>query len=165
MTMHGLLAVFLIAAAIPGQPLSVNVTQERDALMLDFELLEPPPESLDDGLPSGAVVRLSYLIQLRSDRRMMWDRRGWKGQLQVSAVFDPVTGRYHCGSVLDDIIVASDGIPFLHGPAHPRGSGTYARVLGHYARDKSALTLMEALGKMTILPAQRLEGFAPQMTR
>ncbi len=64
-----------------------------------------------------------------------------------------------------DIIVASDGIPFLYGPAHPRGSGTYARVLGHYARDQGALSLMEALAKMTILPAQRLEGFAPQMAR
>jgi hypothetical protein len=40
--------------------------------------------------------------------------------------------------------------------ANPRGAGTYARVLGHYVRDEKALTLMTALRKMTILPANRL---------
>src|SRR5580658_8707888 len=54
-----------------------------------------------------------------------------------------------------DVIVASDGMIF-NGTGHPRGAGTYARVLGHYARDEKALTLMAALRKMTILPANRL---------
>lgn len=62
-----------------------------------------------------------------------------------------------------DVMVASDGIPFLHGPAHPRGAGTYARVLGHYVRERQALSLIDALAKMTILPARRLEAFAPAM--
>ncbi len=60
-----------------------------------------------------------------------------------------------------DVMVASDGIPFLFGPAHPRGAGTYARVLGHYVRERRALTLMEALAKSALLPARRLEQFAP----
>lgn len=64
-----------------------------------------------------------------------------------------------------DVIVASDGIPFIHGPAHPRGAGTYARILGHYVRERQALSLMDALRKMTLLPAQRLEGAAPQMKK
>jgi dihydroorotase len=55
-----------------------------------------------------------------------------------------------------DVIVASDGMIF-NGTGHPRGAGTYARVLGHYARDEKALTLMTALRKMTILPANRLQ--------
>ena len=62
-----------------------------------------------------------------------------------------------------DVMVASDGIPFLYGPAHPRGAGTFSRVLGYYARERGALTLMQALHKMTIAPAQRVEGAAPQM--
>jgi N-acyl-D-aspartate/D-glutamate deacylase len=64
-----------------------------------------------------------------------------------------------------NVIVASDGVPFTEGRAHPRGAGTFARVLGRYVRDKQALSLIEALRKMTILPAQRLERFAPQMRR
>ncbi|MEO8560957.1 MAG: amidohydrolase family protein, partial [bacterium] len=46
----------------------------------------------------------------------------------------------------------------LHdGVGHPRVAGTFARVLGHYVRDVKALTLMDALRKMTISPARRLE--------
>ena len=64
-----------------------------------------------------------------------------------------------------DIIVASDGITFRDGPAHPRGSGCYSRVLGFYVRERGALDLMTALKKMTLLPARRLESIAPQMRR
>lgn len=64
-----------------------------------------------------------------------------------------------------DVMVASDGIPYLYGPAHPRGAGTFSRVLGHYVRGRQALGLMEALRKMTLLPAQRVEGVAPQMKK
>ena len=64
-----------------------------------------------------------------------------------------------------DVMVASDGIPFLRGPAHPRGAGTFARILGHYVRKRRVLTLMDALRKMTIMPAQRLETVAPEFKR
>jgi len=64
-----------------------------------------------------------------------------------------------------DVMVASDGIPFLHGPAHPRGAGTFSRILGHYVREQEVLSLMDALRKMTLLPAQRLEGVAPNMKK
>jgi dihydroorotase len=64
-----------------------------------------------------------------------------------------------------DVIIASDGVPFTDGRAHPRGAGTFARVLGRYVREKQALTLVDALRKMTILPAKRLERFAEQMRR
>ena len=62
-----------------------------------------------------------------------------------------------------DVMVASDGIPFLYGPAHPRGSGTFSRILGRYSRDQQTIGLMDALNKMTLLPAKRLEEIAPVM--
>ncbi len=61
------------------------------------------------------------------------------------------------------VMIASDGVPFVNGKGHPRGAGTFTRVLGHYSRDKQLLSLMDALGKMTILPARRLEGYLPAM--
>ncbi len=63
----------------------------------------------------------------------------------------------------EGVIIASDGVEFVDGKGHPRGAGTYARVLGHYVRERGVLPLMEALAKMTILPAKRLEAFAPVM--
>ncbi|HUA63324.1 MAG TPA: amidohydrolase family protein [Verrucomicrobiae bacterium] len=53
------------------------------------------------------------------------------------------------------VAIASDGI-LESGKGHPRAAGTFARVLGRYVREQHALTLMDALRKMTVLPANRL---------
>lgn len=53
------------------------------------------------------------------------------------------------------VLAGSDSI-FVKGGGHPRGAGTFPRILGYYARQKGALTLMEALEKMTVLPAERM---------
>jgi len=51
------------------------------------------------------------------------------------------------------VMVASDG---GIGAVHPRGAGTFPRVLGLYVREKKWITLPEAVRKMTSLPAKRL---------
>ena len=51
------------------------------------------------------------------------------------------------------VMVASDG---GIAAAHPRGAGTFPRVLGRYVREKKWLTLPEAIRKMTSLPAKRM---------
>ena len=61
-------------------------------------------------------------------------------------------------------MIASDGI-LNNGKGHPRAAGTYSRVLGRYVREEKVLTLMDALGKMTLMPAQRLEKRVPMMKR
>jgi Amidohydrolase family len=59
-------------------------------------------------------------------------------------------------------LIASDGMPYAK-LAHPRTAGTFSRVLGKYVREEKVLSLSEALEKMTLLPAKRLEGIAPVM--
>lgn len=58
------------------------------------------------------------------------------------------------------IMIASDGAE-----GHPRNAGTYSRVLAQYVREKKTLTLMEALRKMTLMPAQMLERSTPEGRR
>jgi dihydroorotase len=59
---------------------------------------------------------------------------------------------------------ASDGGRDLEDRAtHPRASGTFARILGHYVREEKVLTLGDALRRMTIEPARRLEARVPEM--
>jgi N-acyl-D-aspartate/D-glutamate deacylase len=59
------------------------------------------------------------------------------------------------------VMIASDGMPITGAKVHPRGQGTFCRVLGHYVREEKTLDLMTALRKMTVMPAQRLEKRAP----
>ena len=59
-------------------------------------------------------------------------------------------------------MIASDG-SIRGGLGHPRTSGTYSKVLGKYVRELGALTLMDALRKMTIEPARRLQARVPIM--
>lgn len=59
-------------------------------------------------------------------------------------------------------IIASDTY-WQNGTGHPRTTGTYAKVLGRYARDDHTLSLMDAIRKMTLMPAQRLEARVPAM--
>ena len=60
------------------------------------------------------------------------------------------------------VMIASDGIMETD-VGHPRGAGTYARVLGKYVRDEKVMPLMEAIRKSSLMPAQRLEAMSPQM--
>ena len=48
---------------------------------------------------------------------------------------------------------------------HPRTSGTFSRVLGRYVREQRVLSLMEAIRKMALMPARRLEERVPSMRR
>jgi dihydroorotase len=48
---------------------------------------------------------------------------------------------------------------------HPRTAGTFGKLLGEYVRQRQWLSLMEALQKITLQPAQRLETFAPAFRR
>ena len=68
-----------------------------------------------------------------------------------------------CTSMVDDdirmfyrqpwVMVGSDG---GIGARHPRGAGTFPKVLGRYVRDQHWITLPEAIRKMTSMPANRL---------
>jgi len=53
------------------------------------------------------------------------------------------------------VMVASDGI-LENGKGHPRAAGTYARVLGRYVREQKTLSLVDALRRMTVMPADRI---------
>ena len=54
------------------------------------------------------------------------------------------------------VMIASDGLI-----GHPRNAGTYSRVLAQYVREKGTISLMDALRKMSLMPAQMLERSTP----
>ncbi|MBI3477530.1 MAG: amidohydrolase family protein [Acidobacteria bacterium] len=54
------------------------------------------------------------------------------------------------------VMIASDGAQ-----GHPRNAGTFSRILAQYVREKQTLTLMDAIRKMSLMPAQVLEKSTP----
>jgi N-acyl-D-aspartate/D-glutamate deacylase len=64
------------------------------------------------------------------------------------------------------VMVVSDLLPMtsLESKVAPH-NGAFSRVLGRYVREDSLLELPQALARMTLLPARRLEQFAPVFSR
>ncbi|HEU5401555.1 MAG TPA: amidohydrolase family protein [Terriglobales bacterium] len=54
------------------------------------------------------------------------------------------------------VMIASDGEK-----NHPRNAGTFSRVLRQYVREQGTVTLMDAIRKMSLMPAQMLERSTP----
>jgi N-acyl-D-aspartate/D-glutamate deacylase len=54
------------------------------------------------------------------------------------------------------VMIASDGAE-----GHPRNAGTYSRVLAQYVRGEGTVTLMDAIRKMSFMPAEMLERSTP----
>ncbi len=66
-------------------------------------------------------------------------------------------------AIVDSLtMIASDGF-IVNGRGHPRTSGTYAKILGRYVRDEGVVSLMDALRRMSLEPARRLEARVPAM--
>ena len=53
-------------------------------------------------------------------------------------------------------MIASDAV-MQDGRGHPRAAGAFARVLAHYVREQRSLSLLDAVRKMSLMPARRLE--------
>jgi N-acyl-D-aspartate/D-glutamate deacylase len=167
------------AAVISGAPLHIvhiNSTCLRDTLECLSLVEGARARGLD--VTTEAYPYIAGMTQINS----ALFNHGWRQKLGIeySNLVLPNTGEHltkerfeelHRSSVPQDILVfantqemvdstipnplimiASDGAD-----GHPRNAGTYARVLSQYVREKKSLTLMEALRKMTLMPAQMLE--------
>jgi N-acyl-D-glutamate deacylase len=47
--------------------------------------------------------------------------------------------------------------------SHPRSAGTFSRFLKQYVRERQAISLVEGIRKLTLIPAQTIQAVAPQM--
>ena len=71
-------------------------------------------------------------------------------EMTLAAISSPLT------------MIASDGF-IENGRGHPRTSGSYSKVLGRYVREQGVVGLMDALRRMSLEPARRLEARVPSM--
>jgi len=157
------------AARAKGQ----DVTTE--AYPYDAGMTEIQSATIQDVYKSAPDDRLSELEWPRTGERLnreSFDRYTRTGgpvvihtnteAMVTAAITSPLT------------IIASDAY-WQDGTGHPRTTGAFSRVLGRYVRDTAgaqhaaplhnmhSLSLMDAIRKMTLMPAQRLEARVPAM--
>lgn len=88
----------------------------------------------------------------------------YKAQRKIAAAFAIPEEDIRGSLESDFVMIGSDGIlESRENNNHPRAAGTFARVLGRYVREEKLIGLMDALSKMTIQPARRLQDQAPAM--
>jgi dihydroorotase len=135
--------------------------------------------------PAGATYLQSALFEPGFEQRMgithkdiLWPATGerltpetfakYRQQGGLAVIFMIPESAIDQAYASRDVMVASDGgFTVVNGKlvGHPRGAGTYARVLGQFVRERRVISLPDAIRKMTLLPARRLEGVAPMMKR
>lgn len=130
-------------------PYGAGMTEIQSALFDDWESWPDDRFPQHQLLPSGE----------RATRATFGEARGRGGMVIIHSRSEELT-RAAVASPLT--MIASDGF-VADGVGHPRTSGTFSKVLGQYVRDEGVLTLTEALRKMTLEPARRLEARIPEM--
>jgi N-acyl-D-amino-acid deacylase len=116
---------------------AANVLIVRHAAHPDYEF-----RTLDAVAKAQKITPVDLFIQIV--------KNGGAGVVCTSMVDEDLRAFYRQPWVM----VASDG---GIGVRHPRGAGTFPRVLGKYVRDEKWLMLPEAIRKMTSAPADRLK--------
>ncbi len=105
----------------------------REKLGVGYDALQMPD--------TGERLTKARFDQLHADPRPIEVLIFMNTQERVDAVIDNPL-----------VMIASDGED-----GHPRNAGTYSRVLARYVRDLGSVTLMDALRKMSLMPAERLQ--------
>ena len=146
-----------------AQSQGLDVTTENYPYTTDMTGIESA--ILDDGWQRNMGIDYDSLE---------WARTGQRLTAKSFERYRKVGGHVIIHAVPEEIIqvavtspltmIASDGF-LIDGRGHPRTAGTFSRVLGRFVREMGSLTLMDALRKMTLMPAQRLEHRVPAMKR
>lgn len=181
------LSEVIAAAAITGAPLQVvhinssGVEATADMLRIIGEARSHGVDVTTEAYPytAGCTDLKSALFdswETRPDAEfatLQWVATGerlnrasfakYRRQGGLVIVHGNTEARVHTAILSPLTMIASDGFDVKPGQGHPRSSGTYSRILGKYVREEKGLSLNDAIRKMSLMPAQRLEKRVPAM--
>lgn len=130
-------------------PYEAGMTSIQSALFDEWEEWDDAQIAIHQWPLTGEFLNRESFAKYRREGGMIIIHERTESQTEM-AILHPMT------------MIASDGL-LAEGKGHPRTSGTYAKVLGKFVREGGKISLMDALKKMTLAPAQRLESIAPAM--
>jgi len=121
-------------------------------------------------LYSWTDEQIQQVQPMDSDLRLTRETMGVYGEKDFAA--------YYHNDDLEPFIVQAVESPFIQVASHastpewtskkighPRTAGTYSRILSKYVREESAIPLMEALRKMTLMPSDLISERVPAMRK
>lgn len=130
---------------------------QANSTRLESALFDPGWQERFGGITYDSIMLVDTGERLNEETFELWRQRG----ATIITFFIPeremVMALKH-----PFVMVASDGV-IRDGKGHPRGAGSFARTVGRFVREEGWLTVMEALRKVTIMPAQRIDRAAPSM--
>ena len=146
-----------------AQASGVDITTEaypynRGSTLIQSHLFNEWQNYTDEQLAQFIWVRTGETLT----RETFPERRRMGGTIILPPLYREKSVRHAIASPL--VMIASDGMWLSGGRAHPRSFGTFSRILGRFVREQGALTLPEAIRKMTLMPARRLEQRLPAMS-
>jgi dihydroorotase len=130
-------------------PYGAGMTEIQSSLFDDWESWPDERFARHQLVSTGERTTRETFAQARADGGTVIIH-GRSEQLTRAAIASPIT------------MIASDGF-IDQGRGHPRTSGTYSKVLGRYVRDEGLLSLPDAIRRMTLGPALRLQTRVPAM--
>jgi len=150
-----------------------DVTTE--AYPYDAGMTEIQSATIQDTYRAAPAERLAELEWPRTGERLNRESFERYSRIGGPVVIHTNTEQMVAVAINSPLTIMASDAYWQNGTGHPRTAGTFARVLGRYVRDTvgaqhaaplrnmHSLSLMEAIRKMTLLPAQRLEARVPAM--
>ena len=132
-------------------PYEASATRIESALFDDWETWDDEQFEIHQWVATGERLNRESFGRYRAEGGSIISHSRTE-EMTLAAISHPLT------------MIASDG-KLENGRGHPRSTGSYAKVLGRYVRELGVLDLMDALRRMTIAPAERLQQRAHSMTQ
>ena len=134
-----------------------------EAYPYDAGMTEIQSATIQDVYKSASNERLAELEWPRTGERLNRERFERYRKIGGPVVVHTNTEQMVAVAINSPLTMIASDAYWQNGTGHPRTTGTFSRVLGRYVREAHTLSMMEALRKMTLMPAQRLEARVPAM--
>jgi dihydroorotase len=119
--------------------------------------------TIQDIYKDASDARLAELEWPRTGERLNRESFARYGQIGGPIVVHTNTEQMVALAINSPLTIIASDAYWQNGTGHPRTTGTYAKVLGRYVRETKSLSMMDAISKMTLRPAERLEARVPAM--
>jgi imidazolonepropionase-like amidohydrolase len=164
--------VHINSAALAETPLMLEMISDArahghdvttEAYPYDAGMTEIQSATIQDIYKTAPDERLAELEWPRTGERLNRDSFARYSKIGGPVVIHTNTEQMVALAINSPLTIIASDAYWQAGTGHPRTTGTFSKVFGRYVRDAHSLSLMEAIRKMTLMPAQRLEARVPAM--